>query len=424
MFTPLARRLRFGALALTLATLLGACATDSPTEPRNAGRALARTNSTTEEPGTGLWSRIVRGETGPGSLYELYVPTNWNGDAVVIAHGYKAPTLPVAITDESNMYAMRDLLGAQGFAVAYSSYSINGFAVKDGAQRTHQLRGLLASHLAGAPARTYLLGYSLGGGIVVSLAEQYPAQYAGALSVCGMNGGSRVQTQYLGHVRALADVFFPGKLPGNVEGVPSDFSFNDPAQIGPVIQSNPVGLFVIASTKETPLPWINTGGDFTNPQSLEFRTLAGSLFGALSFHARGINDITDIVNSPNIFDNSGTTYSPGTLVNPQLAGAVSAYLGLANATVKRYTLAPQAEQYLARHFTPSGRLDIPLLTLHNRWDPAVPNFHNDTLAARIQAAGSAANLKQEVFDNFGHCAIPPSRTMASFSRLVEWAQTR
>jgi dienelactone hydrolase len=354
----------------------------------------------------------------------LYVPTNWNGDAVLIAHGYKAPTLPVAITDESNMYAMRDLLGAQGFAVAYSSYSINGFAVKDGAQRTHQLRGLLASHLAGAPARTYLLGYSLGGGIVVSLAEQYPTQYAGALSVCGMNGGSRLQTQYLGHVRALADVFFPGKLPGNVEGVPSDFTFNDPAQIGPVIQSNPLGLFVIASTKETPLPWINTGGDFTNPQSLEFRTLAGSLFGALSFHARGINDITDIVHTENIFDNSTTTYAQGTLVNPQLAGAVSAYLGLANATVKRYSIAPQAEQYLARHFTPSGRLDIPLLTLHNRWDPAVPNFHNDTLAARVLAAGSAANLKQEIVNDYGHCNVAPARTNESFGRLRQWAEAQ
>lgn len=422
MMTPLPRSRRFGAVILTLAALLGACTTDSPTAPTNAGPALARMNSTTEEPGTGPWSRIVRGETGPGSLYQVYVPTNWNGDAVLIAHGYKAPTLPVAITDESNMYAMRDLLGAQGFAVAYSSYSINGFAVKDGAQRTHQLRGLLASHLGGAPGRTYLLGYSLGGGIVVSLAEQFPAQYAGALSICGMNGGSRLQTQYLGHVRALADVFFPGKLPGDVESVPSDFSFNNPALIVPVIASNPLGLFVIASTRETPLPWINTGGNVTNQQSIEFQTLAGSLFGALSFHARGINDIAEIVNTTRIFENSSTTYSQGTLVNAQLAGAVSAYLGLANNSVRRYAIAPQAELYLARHFTPSGHLDIPLITLHNRWDPAVPNFHNDTLAGRVAAAGASANLKQELYNSFGHCAIPPARALESFGRLRQWAE--
>ena len=103
-----------------------------------------------------------RGRNQSRSLYAFYIPTNWNGDAIYYAHGIRPPLEDITLNDQDNFFAVRDALGALGYAFAYSSFSENGLAVKDGVQRTHQLRGLLNSELPNQPQRSYLAGYSLG----------------------------------------------------------------------------------------------------------------------------------------------------------------------------------------------------------------------------------------------------------------------
>src|SRR5512138_3808299 len=91
---------------------------------------------------------VVTGTLGPGALYRLVRPTNWNGDLVLYAHGYVSADLPVAIPADADLVTA--LLVPRGFAVAVSSFSENGWAVKDGTQRTHQLLGIFTSAF-GAP---------------------------------------------------------------------------------------------------------------------------------------------------------------------------------------------------------------------------------------------------------------------------------
>ena len=93
---------------------------------------------------------VVDGSTGPGSVYRLVRPTNWNGILLLYAHGYISKDLPVGITPDAELVI--SLLANQGFAVAVSSFSENGWVVKDGTQRTHQLLGLFTSKF-GTPAR-------------------------------------------------------------------------------------------------------------------------------------------------------------------------------------------------------------------------------------------------------------------------------
>src|SRR6516162_8270497 len=122
-----------------------ACADQNPVIPRPIAAAQASKGTV---PAFGPWARVVEGNTGPGSLYALYIPTNWNGDAVYFAHGIRAPQAEVSLEpDQDGFFAVRDAIGALGYAFAYSSFSENGWAVKDGAQRTHQLRGLLNAEL-------------------------------------------------------------------------------------------------------------------------------------------------------------------------------------------------------------------------------------------------------------------------------------
>lgn len=408
-------------LAVFSAVTLGACRDAALVGPATSEATASdvRTNSTITEPASGTWSRIVEGQTGPGALYALYVPRVWNGDAVYIAHGFRDVSTPVDLRDDSHLYEIRDKLGEQGYAIAYSSYSENGFAVKDGGQRTHQLRGLLNAQLPHPSARNFLLGHSLGGGIALDLAERYSSQYNGALLVCGMVGGSTLETQYLGHVRALFDAFYPGALPGTVLGVPDGTVVSIP-QIIAAVQSNPVGLFAIASTAQTPLPYVPVG-NVTDPASPAFQTLVGSLYAATSFHARGINNIVDLVHGKSPFDNSTTTYELGTPVLPAaLIGPAVAY---ANATVARYTGDRSALNYLANDFTPTGNLNIPVLTVHNTWDPAVPLFHEAALYKAAQAAGKTQNLLQRQVPSYGHCEIPGQDVVSAFGDLATWVAT-
>ncbi len=422
----------------TLATLMAAslvaitaCTEAVPTGPSISPAGLLARKAVVTEPGSGPWARVVEGETGPGSLYAIYVPRQPNGDAVFYAHGirdaYKyvdrvPETTLVDLRDQDSFFALRDRLGAMGYTVAYSSFSVNGFAVKDGAQRTHQLRGLVASELSGQPRRSFLVGHSLGGAIGVVLAEKYPDQYDGALLMCGMVGGSLLQTQYIGNVRALFDAFYPGRLEGSILVSPRR-PITIP-EIAGIVASNPIGLLAIASAEQTQLPIIPVGSVF-DPTSPIAQTLVGSLFGALSFHARGIENVLDITNGHSPFDNEKTEYRLGrpVVADPGLVAMIGAQIAAANGRVERVAIDPSAQSYLEHHFTPTGDLRIPVLTVHNTWDPGVPEFHEGAFAKRVADAGASSKLLRRQVPRFGHCAITSDEAAQSFADLEKWVST-
>ena len=102
--------------------------------------------------GSAVAQQHVVGQTGPGALYALDMPDAWNGDLVVYAHGIVDPVLPVALpSTQDNFTLVRDALLSRGFAVASSSFSGNGFILKDAAQRTHQLTGLFTARFSPSP---------------------------------------------------------------------------------------------------------------------------------------------------------------------------------------------------------------------------------------------------------------------------------
>ena len=129
---------------------------------------------------------VVNGSTGPGSVYRLVRPSNWNGILLLYAHGYVSKDAPVGITADDELVI--SLLTPHGFAVAVSSFSENGWVLKDGTQRTHQLLGLFTSKF-GRPARVYAAGASMGGLIAIRLIETWPDEYAGVLPACAVTGG-------------------------------------------------------------------------------------------------------------------------------------------------------------------------------------------------------------------------------------------
>jgi pimeloyl-ACP methyl ester carboxylesterase len=403
-----------------------ACSDQNPVTPRPID--AART-SKASIPAYGPWARIVQGSTGPGSLYALYIPQNWNGDAVYFAHGIVPPQAPIALNpDQDNFLAVLDQLGAMGYAFAYSSFSENGWAVKDGAQRTHQLRGLLSAELNGPPKRNYLAGYSLGALIGVDLAEQFPQEYDGLLAMCGMIGGGQFQAQYIGDVRVLFDYFYPGVLPGNVITPPASPPSRTDVQnmvLGALFQNYPtslMGALAIASTAQTPLASMPSGNVF-DPSSPAFQTMATSLISALYYQLIGTQDVLDRTHGHSPYDNHAVTYTLGTPIFPPLATTFGAMIDGANTGVGRFTSPPDARNYLDNYYEPTGRIRFPVVTVHNLYDNLVPYAHEPRYKQIVQNAGADNLLAQRVDPppTFGHCdQWDPSYVIGSFEALVNW----
>lgn len=389
-------------LPLATALSLSACAEQSPTAPASFAPSRAARDASS------IWSSTVTGETGPGSQYAMYMPASWNGDVVFYAHGIRPAFAPVELPTGDGFPAVRDALGARGYAVAYSSFSENGWAVKDGAQRTHQLSGLFTSNF-GAPKRSYLLGTSLGGLVVQQMAETFPAKYDGVLAMCAPLAGTKTEIAWVANVRVLFDLFYPGVVPGNVLNVPSDVDFD--TQVRPrviaAVMANPTGLGIIARVAQTPL----AGSSPTE--------LITSLIYALKYDYIGIDDFLGRTHGHSMFDNSGTTYTaavPGLLPDSVLA--------FINLNVGRFTSTPDAEQYLAKYYQPSGVLNVPTVTLHSVNDPLVPfRLHEPAFAARADSMGTSSLLSQRTVTAFGHCTFTTSQMMDGFDALAQWVTT-
>jgi pimeloyl-ACP methyl ester carboxylesterase len=387
-------------------------------------------------PGTGPWARVVEGETGPGSLYALYIPTNWNGDAIYYAHGIRPPLDPITLNDQDNFFAVRDALGALGYAFAYSSFSENGLAVKDGAQRTHQLRSRLDSELPGKAQRNYLAGYSLGALVALDLGERFPNQYDGVLAMCGMVGGTPLELQYIGDVRALFDAYFPGALDGSPvsPGTPLTQDQIKAIVIAAITPkpSDPlatVKMFAIASTAQTPLAFVpnwaprvpGTGIE----TSLAFETMVTSLIAALYYQNLGTPDVLGRTHGHSPYDNRTITYSMGTpaVPSPTLIPLVQGLIAGSNQSVTRYDITSDAQNYLEKYYAPTGSLKIPVLSVHNSWDYLVPFFHEPAFKKIVSDAGASSMLLQRTEQNYGHCNFTTPLVVSSFQTLANWVTT-
>ena len=104
-----------------------------------------------------------------------------------------------------------------------------------------------------------------------------------------------------------------------------------------------------------------------------------------------------------------TPAQPGTLP-PEL-------LALINAGVQRYDRPRRVENLFDRYYEPSGELEIPMISLHNQYDPVVPLFHEGIYAARVAATGNGANLDQRVTDRYGHTDFSADEAAAALLDL-------
>jgi alpha-beta hydrolase superfamily lysophospholipase len=335
------------------------------------------------------------------AAYRIEMPDAWNGELVLYAHGFAGFGTEVAV--ESPPRALRQYLVANGYAWAASSYSENGYVPGIGADDTLALKRHFAEGF-GEPERTYIAGASMGGNVVALALENHASEYDGGLALCGALGGIE-QIDYLASWVAVAEytsgLTFPIGEPG--------------ANLAPVFL--------------TELPRILGAPDAPTEQGRQFASVMKHLTGGpRPFFAEGFREQYIVNFGLVMIDPERKLLVNRAATNAHDSYEIDAGLGVTaeqlNANVRRYPSDPAARNAEAHPdaVPTTGRITVPLLTLHNTGDLFVPISMEQSYRAKVEAAGKGDLLVQRAIRAGGHCKFSEQELTAAFADLVAWVK--
>jgi len=349
---------------------------------------------------------VINGKAADGSLYQIITPKHWNHQLVLYAHGIVDPQAPIALPTDFTPFA--DALVTEGFAVAYSSFASNGFAIQDGVRDTDALRRTFAKKV-GEPDKTFLVGLSLGSAVVIKLAEERSGhnRYDGVLSMCGLIGGSPLEVHYVGNGRVLFDYFFPGIIPGTLLNTP--LLPYDPTSSTPNVGQAVAGALAVGfdPTLSPTLPTLQLADTVGLEAASPAEVLTG-LIELLGFDVRYVNDVLDRTKQASPYGNRFEWYR-GSLDDAKL-----------NEKVERVAITEEGLDYLRDYYLPTGRIRIPTVTLHTTRDPLVPYWHEAIYEVRAEEHHRAGLLVEQSVERFGHCEFEAGEVEHALGGLIGW----
>ena len=340
-----------------------------------------------------------------GAQYLIAVPENWQGGLVVFAHGIQRGTGPGDVTRPP----IASHIAAAGHAWISSGYRAREYQPHLFIEDLVALRELFLKEI-GPPRWTLIYGQSMGGHIVVASLELRPGLYQGGLAECGLVDGIGI-ADYLMAYTAAAEL---------IAGVPL-FDLPDRDAF-----ARAVGEGVV--------PALGMPGSYT-ARGRQFDSVVKYLMGGdragndLPLRLEGLSRryLLNMMHRPRDLENES---------NPGLRAASTAHvryridpgLGLTedelNARVRRVQPAKDARSpsvnpvYAER----TGRLTVPLLTLHETGDAWVPLSLEQSYRRRTIAAGTDHLLVQRVIRAPSHCGVDGKTRQQAFDDLVVWIE--
>ena len=356
-------------------------------------------------------ARCFTGKDSQGAWYWIALPKDWN--QVLVMHSHGGPELGEPRLDRTAEDLSRwAVVVKAGYAWAGSSYRRGGYGVSMAAEDTERLRQQFVRQF-GQPRRTVLHGQSYGGGVASKAAELYGttasarSPYDAVLLTSAVLGGGtlaydfrldlRVVYQYVcnNHPRADEPAYplWTGLPAGSrltraqlAERVDECTGLQHPAaQRTPAQQAHLATILNVVKIPER------------------------SLLGHLGWATWLFQDVVQQrLQGRNPFGNEGVLY--------QGSGDDKAL----NAAVLRYRADPQAQAQLAADSAPTGRLTMPVLTLHAVDDPTAFVELESAYRAIVQSAGAGDRLVQVFSDEHEHSYLADPQYPALLSALLDW----
>lgn len=323
-----------------------------------------------------------------GAVYQIELPRHWNGRLVLYMHGYERLGPEAHVSPPS----IRRYLIGQGFAWGASSFSSTSLIPGRAADETAALWDRFARRY-GRPMRTYITGQSMGGTASTIAAERYPNRFDGAL---GLSGAAGVTPGLMGQ----ADYFAAGAY---VAGV-TQAEFNATPDIGALIADR-----ILPALRDPDV------------------------------EKRFEDIMIDLTGGPRAFDREGFRLEEDTnwrraqqLVSLGLAPnqATLYHLGplstVTSEAFNRAVIRIPTNAALLRAFVQgndiTGKLQMPLLTLHTTGDGQVPIGQARILRQKVDAAGKGDLLVQRVMRDPSHLGFTDTEWEAGLEALIAWVE--
>ena len=357
---------------------------------------------------------VLDGKLDDGATWQIRTPDHWNGTLLLYSHGYVAPAVDHKVGVGPDGVSATKLL-ADGFALAASSYATTGWAVEDAISDQLDLLDVFADRVA-EPEHTIAWGVSMGGLITTALVEQHPDRFDGGLAMCGVLAGSVALWDRSLDLAFAVQVLLTPDPRAQLVDITTDQ--------GPV-QTQRVATLTTAATSPTgrarialagalaglPTP-AGAKGFLTEATNVAIATGAGAANRSELEHRFGGNPST----------NEGVDYAQILAASPRRAEIAAWYqaAGLdvqtdlaALAAAPRIAADPSARERLAAAVTPTGHLEVPLLTLHSTGDATATLANERAYADLVDAAGDGKLLRQVTTEREGHCTFIPEEVVTA-----------
>ncbi|WTF03219.1 hypothetical protein OHB14_17570 [Streptomyces sp. NBC_01613] len=352
------------------------------------------------------------GQDSNGAYYAIAVPNRWNGSLVVHAHG--GPDLGAGSDPERSVddLARWSVMVDEGYAWAGSSYRRGGYGTRMAAEDTENLRRLFVEEF-GKPRRTYVHGQSWGGNVAAKIVETYGRKhgpYDGALLTSGVLGGGSRGYDYRVDLRVVYQ-YYCHNHPRPTE---PQYPLWQGLRAGSTMTA--AGLrarlqectgYASAPQERTALQQRNLD-DILAVTRIPERTLESHLRFA-TFTFRDI--VHDRLGGRNPFSNQGVRYA-GSHDDAAL-----------NAGVERFAADPTAVRDLSYDSDLTGKVAIPVLTMHAIDDPTAFVEHEAAYRATLQGAHRDRYLVQTFTRESEHSELSDAEYANSLAALDTWVRT-
>ncbi|RDI35185.1 alpha/beta hydrolase family protein [Lentzea flaviverrucosa] len=335
-----------------------------------------------------------------GAYYTIAVPKKWNKTLVVHSHG--GPDLgdptPERTRDDLNRWSV---MVEEGYAWAGTSYRRGGYGTRMAAEDTDNLRRMVTGMLK--PHKVYLHGQSWGGNVAAKTIELYKGYDAALLTSGVMAGGTRGY-DYRVDLRVVYQ-YYCGNHPR-----PSEAQY-------PLWQGlRPGSTMTTAGLRSRIEECLGVAGSRTPEQQQKLNDVLTvtkipeeTLNSHLNFATFTFRDIVhNRLGDRNPWSNTGVVYQ-GSHDDKAL-----------NAGVERFAADPAARAELAYDSDLTGKIDIPVLSVHAIGDPTAFVEHESAYRDTVRKAGRWYNLVQTFTTEATHSAFSDSEYAAAMQSLSAW----
>ena len=340
-----------------------------------------------------------------GAAYLIEVPADWRGGLIVFAHGIQRGPGPGAVAGPPIGSHIVD----SGHAWIASGYRAREYQPHLFIEDLVALRELFGKEI-GTPRWTIIYGQSMGGHLVVASLELRPGVYQGGLAECGLVDGISI-ADYLLAYTAAAEL---------IAGVP--------------LLDAPDRETFARILNERVVPALGMPGSYT-ARGRQFDSVVKYLMGAdgtghdLPLRLQGLQRrylLNMAYRDPDVEKETTSGGRAGSTVH--IRYRIDPGLGLSedelNARVRRLRpskdgRSPSANPVYAER---TGRLTVPLLTLHETGDAWVPLSLEQSYRRRTLAAGTDHLLVQRVMRAPSHCGFDGETREQAFDDLVAWIE--